>query len=203
MFPNPKELEDKIGLVITKGDPELSGTDYIDQLELDKNDGKNNVDVKNWFNFFKLNNDHVFVFPKASRSKIGEDYNFYDHAKILHFLQKSQISNISHNIALSENAALYMINMKNNLIQDVNSNCRNIFYIINGDINNANSSSEFNYWITKMKQLNSLFICNIENLICFFNQNIPKSYRFNPYFENLKKIRYFKLFHQQGNIWLF
>lgn len=182
MFPNLNELEKAIGLVITKGEKELTGIDYIEQLK-----EKSDPELLKWCNFFTSNPDRVFVFPEASKNDIGKNYDFDDHNRLLSFLQSNQITNPSHKISLSENATLYLKNIQNCINQETKNISENIFNKICDDYRKKSNSKEIDKWIKIMNQLNELVINSVDDVREFFNKKIPNNSEYNQFFEKLNE----------------
>lgn len=112
MFPKPEQLNKGMGIVITKGESELNGIDYLEQL-IDNSAPL----VQNWCQYFISNPDCVFTFPMALRIKIGQKYEFDDNQRLIEFLKINPISNIIHKLTISEQATLYIKNMQLKLIE--------------------------------------------------------------------------------------
>lgn len=89
MFPNPNELKDGIGLIITQDDPDLTGIDHIDYLEDDAP-----FELAKWCSFFTNNPDHIFTFPKALEKDIDNIYDFDDHQRLIDFVTKDYLVNL-------------------------------------------------------------------------------------------------------------
>lgn len=74
MFHNIESHKEILGIIITKGDPTITGRDYIDRL----ND-RPRKELKEWIEYYSWNDDQIFTFPQASRENIGEQYEFDDY----------------------------------------------------------------------------------------------------------------------------
>lgn len=170
MFPNIDELLKGIGLVITKGKQKTSASDYLEILE---NNATDNVLI--FCDFFKKNIDRVFTFPKAKRKKVGQEYFFEDKGRLIYFLQKDFVLNPITKIQVSEEAFLYIQNIKLNYLQHIKDVLLNIFCNIRSQYLVEKKQSEIKKWINLMNELLNSNIKNIKELKNFFKnrfQNI-------------------------------
>lgn len=85
LFHDQEYLKKNFALVITKSNPEISGSDYIDMIC----DGNLNEEKEKWSQFFRSHIDQVFTFPKPPRKNVGMQYEFEEREKLIQFLQKS------------------------------------------------------------------------------------------------------------------
>lgn len=81
MFPN-HEIKKGIGLIISKCESELTGSNYVDRLN-DNSPEK----IKEWWDFFSQYNENIFTFPDIS----DEMYEFEDQDRIIDFIQDDYI----------------------------------------------------------------------------------------------------------------
>lgn len=130
MFPNLKQFQKALRLVITK----------TEMLEDNPNEN-----MEHWINFFKENPDRICVFPMVSRSRVGKQYDFDDHTRLVRFLQTNQIINPVHKIVLSNEASLYVKNVRINANNTIKRNIRNIFSLVAEDYQTVTDSSDFSH----------------------------------------------------------
>lgn len=91
IFPNKEQLERAVGIVITKGDPECEGIEYINDLY----DNPTETILK-WCRFFLDNPNKVFTLPKVSKKMVDTVFQYEDKNKLISFLKDNPIDNIQY-----------------------------------------------------------------------------------------------------------
>lgn len=128
MFPSNPDIEQKIGLVITKTRGSISAIDYINPIT--------NPDIHP--RLFAIFQNHVFTFPAPS-SSTGTYNGFADRGNLISFLQKedSYLINPTHRIIPNRDAMLRIQAAKStqisiitqhigNFFRDIERNCRDL-----------------------------------------------------------------------------
>lgn len=183
MFPNPNDIEKEIGLVITKGEIDITNKDFMDQLDYFDSSVCNN-----WIRFFKSHIDQVFVFPIALKTNIGKIYDFNDHQKLVCFLKnirRSSILNPIHKIVLSQNATLYMQNIVFNITQNIKQDIRSIFSLLSENYFNENDSLKIKIIIGLMTNIKDRKFQNIIEFRNILHNNGLYNNKFNNIFNNM------------------
>lgn len=183
MFEDKTQIEKGIGLVITKSDPNLSGEDYLDQLNRNAP-----TETKKWLNYFKRNPERVFVMPKPSIYSAGEKYVFKEKEKLIHFINKNYIVNPSHQIVLSTDATIELENLQIKNEGLAKTNVKTIFKKIITNLiksNNQNSQS-LNDWINNIQIMINKEIDNSQDLENYIKTSFTKNEMVNEQINNLK-----------------
>lgn len=202
MFPNPIDLKHGIGIVITKGEPDVCGKDYFKLIS-------SNIcpSLKEFCDYFSFHvNKQVFIFPRALKENVGKQYTFKDHQKVKAFLKKDFLVNPVHQIALNKEAFTELIIIKDQLSRNIVDIIENFFSMINENWINSSIlkkileimhllldikiSTDINYRIviqkifTSTDQLNSILqqIEDVEPVISFIDR-IYQNDEINSYFK--------------------
>lgn len=117
MIPIGNTLKKNTGIIITKGDTECEGIEYIEELNdiISRTENPPNELVK-MCNFYSHNPNHVFSFPKPKKS---------DKDKLLEFLQKDLLINPKHHISISNEAKLKLKIIRDDHSQKLSNAIRN------------------------------------------------------------------------------
>lgn len=189
MFPNIEELKRAIGLIITKGDPELIGSDYIEQLS----DGCSG-ELMQWCEYFRANPNQVFTFPKASRKDVGKQYEFEDFAKLKDFLSKNYVINPIHKVTVSEKAILELKVARGEHSEIVKEVITDLFLKINENYRNLDGSSNIKTWLEIMHHLLEQKIKKINDFIKVIQKFIPNCDQYDDFIVILEDFEAFDFF---------
>ena len=183
MFPNRKDLEKGLGLIITKGENDIDGNDYLELL--DSFDIRSNV--YHWAQFFKSNLNQVFTFPKALRSNLDQIYDFNDRSKLNTFIQNYQYVNPYHEIALSDTGILFLRNVQSNVHANIKENIRNAFILLIDKYKNETNSSKLNDMINLLNRFKNNNIQSINEFNDFILHHLLNTYEYQDILTNLEK----------------
>ena len=183
---NEEEMRSGVGIVITKGDEEITGIDYLERIKENANDK-----LRRFCDYYIEHQEHLFTFPKAPRSRIGEEYNdFPDRTRLNEFLQTHQIINPRHEVGLSENSLLHIELMKSYNSHFLLETVTLLFEKISTQYRNVNDIDNIEIYLYLLKKMNILQVNSTKSL-----QNIIKTFPMNNIYENdLKKLNEIELF---------
>ena len=183
---NEDEMRSGVGIVITKGDEEITGIDYLERIKENANDK-----LRRWCDYYIEHQEHLFTFPKAPRSRIGEEYyDFPDRTRLNEFLQTHQIINPRHEVGLSENSLLHIELMKSYNSHFLLETVTLLFEKISTQYRNVNDIDNIEIYLYLLKKMNILQVNSTKSL-----QNIIKTFPMNNIYENdLKKLNEIELF---------
>lgn len=145
MFPSNLDIEQKIGLVITKTSGSISAIDYINPVT--------NPDINpRLFNIFQK---HVFAFPAPS-SSTGTYNEFAEKGNLISFLQRedSYLINPIHRIIPNMDAMLRIQTAKSTQISIITQHIGNFFQNIERDCHNL-TSTNLTRWLDFLSQVQS------------------------------------------------
>lgn len=189
MFPDKKELEKGIGIIITKTDEETNVLDFIDELSEDAD-----KIVKYWCNFFQNHPERIFSLPKASIKNVNQVYEYQDRDDLLYFVKNNQIENPIHNIALSEGANDYLSKARLIRNQQLNEIIRKIFLSINSLYSKETNMSSLDQWSNILDNFLKLEIHDTKELKNAIHQYLPTNIIFEEYEKNLAEFESFDSF---------
>lgn len=198
MFPIGEKLKKNIGLIITKGEPRYSGSDYIEYLlEKIKYTENPSVDLVDFCNFFDRNKDHVFSFPQPDTQQSGCQYNFADHNKLLNFLDKNILINPKHQITLSKEAKLKLRIIRNDHSKKLVTVGQNLCEKIYSQFSDESRSIELNKWFIIITNLFKENIKKSYDLMKFIRANFSNSERYKSDIEKISEFELFDAFIDQ------
>lgn len=189
MLQDPSQIEQGLGLVITKAEQDRNAQDYLEELQ----ENPTNEMIR-WCQFFSDHIDQVFVMPIPSRSEIGKQYSFDDKERLLNFLNSNYMINPIHKITLSESARSQMENLQMMHVQAVSDIIRDVFEKISIKFKNEDQSINLERWLAMMNTMINKRINNTITLKEFINENIPNEGEFNIFFDQLKHYENFDSF---------
>lgn len=189
MFPDQKQIENGIGIIITKSDPGTDPSDYIDELMEDAPD----IVIK-WCNFFIDHPEKIFTLPQPSKDDVNKEYIYNDKEKLLHFLKTQQIENAIHNIALSKSATDDVRTMKFKRNKQLDSKIADLFDSMYDIYNKEKDLSELNRWSDLLLKFSKLEIRNTSDLIKIIQSYLPNDDIFSEYISYLKEFESFDSF---------
>lgn len=145
MFPSNPNIEQKIGLVITKSSGSTSAIDYINPIT--------NPDINP--RLFAIFQNHVFAFPAPS-SSTGTYNEFADRGNLISFLQKedSYLINPTHKIIPNMDAMLRIQTAKSTQISIITQHIGNFFQNIERNCRNL-TSTNLTRWLDFLSQIQS------------------------------------------------
>lgn len=191
MFPDPDYLKTIMGIVITKGDENRTGTDCFTSLET-----RANVELKKWCDFFKTFEDHVFVFPMALKENIGKQYDFIDHQRLIDFLHFSSKETINpkHQITVSNECLNELNYIRGEHFHEITNIVGNLFNEVDDEFRKIDQSSSLKFWLNCMHQLLQQNIKTANNFQETFQKLVPDCQKYNKYFEDLENFEFFDSF---------
>lgn len=194
MIPIGNMLKKSIGLVITKGDPEYEGIEYIEELN------ESIITTKNpphklimMCNAFTSNPDHVFSFPRPSRKDKDKQYDFNDHEKLLEFLDKDPLINPKHCISISNEAKLKLKIIREDHSKKLSDTVKNLCDKLYNLFSTESKSDEINKWYDIIIKLMGSNIKKSRDLDLFLQENIHTNENFENY---IKEIEQYELFDE-------
>lgn len=189
MFPNPEQLKKGIGLVVTKGESEISAFDYIDRIN-----ERASKELKSWCDFFKENQAQVFSFPIATVDNIGKDYTFDDYERLFNFVNYNFIENPEHQITLSNEALLELKVMRAEHSERVKQIITELFLLINEQYRKADGSSKIETWLEVMHHLLEQKIKKTKDFSEVMKKFVPNYEQYQEYFIMLEDFEAFDTF---------
>lgn len=196
IFTDHNQLKNRIGLVITQGNEDLTGEEYADIIN-DKPSDK----MKDIIRFFSLNEDRFFVFPRPSRSDIGKEYKFQDHDRLISFLKRDptvntehQNYNIRHQIGLSEKAILFLINLKRILDEEESDKVKTVTDKINEQFRKEEKLENIKKWIERMDRIENSNVKKANEFAKIIKSNIPDYDQYNDDMQSLTEFKVFDRF---------
>lgn len=192
MFPTNRDIEQKIGLVITKIDNRVSASDYINP--------EINPDINP--RLFEIFQNRVFAFPAPSRSS-GSYNGFADKADLIRFLQRDDgyLVNPFHRIAPNKESELRIQTAKSIQISRIVYNLGKFFTDIEQECSNVKSIESLTQWRNFLQSLqtNQSQVNNIREFISLIRRmNIPfHGERFAQGLSELERTHTFNVFLEQ------
>lgn len=196
MFPDP-EVKDGIGLIITKGDLELTGNDYIERMN--DNSPQN---MKEWCEFFSEKSDNVFIFPDLSKNRSANTSDFDDHERLIEFIQDNYIINPLFKFQLGESNKIKINNHKLCIYDQFDESIEQIIDELSYKIQNDNNNLDhFSKWLNDLKDIKNKSNFNIKDINIFIHENIGTNsiidlqlnkieeiYRYDSFLDELLKL---------------
>ena len=186
---NEEEMRSGVGIVITKGDEEITGIDYLERIKENANDK-----LRRFCDYYIEHQEHLFTFPKAPRSRIGEEYNdFPDRTRLNEFLQTHQIINPRHEVGLSENSLLALEQLGHAQIVKANETADRLFERITDEYYQNDDEVHIMQWLNLMQQLVQADINNANDFIVIIqahnlnNDNFAESFTQLRNYENINE----------------
>ncbi|KAK8871414.1 hypothetical protein M9Y10_007140 [Tritrichomonas musculus] len=183
MFPDLDIIKTIIGIVITKGDENITGTDHFTTME-----ARACVELKKWCDYFKIFSDQVFTFPRALKENIGKQYNFIDHQRLTDFLQTKFASNPKYQIPVSNECLNELKDIKSEHFNETANIVKNLFSEIDGEIRKIDQSNSLNFWLNSMNQLLEQNINKANKFYEAFQKFVPDCQKYSKYFRDLESI---------------
>ena len=191
MFPSTLNIEQKIGLVITKTSGSISAIDYINPIT--------NPAVSP--RLFEIFQNHVFTFPAPS-SIAGTYSEFADKGNLISFLQKedSYLINPEHSITLNMDSMLRIQTAKSTQISIIAQNIDSFFQNIEKNCYNL-TSTNLTRWLDFLSQIQSeeLRINDIRGFVGLVREiELPfHAAEFEQYLSKLDKTHTFNTFLEE------
>lgn len=189
IFVDHDTLKKGVGLAITKSQPDYTGLDYIDQLS-------ENASSKllEWCEFFRNNEDHIFLFPKPTVDDVNQPYQFDDHERLNQFLKTDLIINPAHRISLNENAKLQMENLRISHSCNISNKLHELCNKIDCQFRKESKISDIDKWIDVMHQLIKFKINNANDFAKVIKNNIPNSELYEEEIQSFSEFEAFDSF---------
>lgn len=195
MFSIGNKILKNIGLVITKGDPEYEGKDYIEELDdLIKRTDNPPKELVTICNFFLSNPDHVFAFPKPRIEDKNKQYDFNDHQRLLEFLTKDLLINPKHHISISNEAKLKLKIIREDHTKKLSNAVRKLCEKLYNIFSTESKSTEINKWYDIIIKLMGYDIKKSDDLDLFLQENIQSNENFHDDIEEIKEYELFDEF---------
>lgn len=189
MFTNHDQLRNGIGLIITKGESDTTGQDYIDLLN-DNPPPK----MLEWCQFFLGHTDRIFLFPKPPRSEEHNKYHFDDRDKVIRFLSTNPLVDPDHQVALSETARLKMKNLRSIHSQNVSDKIQALWIKISAQFRKEQNSDEMGKWIDIMHEILKTKVRNAKGFADVIKNHIPNSQQYAAEIQSLAEYEIFDNF---------
>ncbi|KAK8871412.1 hypothetical protein M9Y10_007138 [Tritrichomonas musculus] len=180
MFPNPEQVKDSIGFVITKGEEDVNGTYYFTKLE-----EKACTELKTWCDYFKMRKNQVFLFPQAKKENEGRQYKFNDFDKLMDFLKFGFIKNPDHEITLSDSSLSNLNFIRIKHLQSIHEIVKELFLKINVNYRESNDSETLSLWLNIMHNLMDQKISKISDFRKIIEKYVPNCEQYEEYFSKL------------------
>lgn len=185
MFHNIESHKEILGIIITKGDPTITGRDYIDRL----ND-RPRKELKEWIEYYSWNDDQIFTFPQASRENIGEQYEFDDYQSIINFITKEDYIELEHTISLNEVSSLQLTNIKITHVNTASMILQELYMKISSQFK-GNTFEEIDVWLNIMHKLLDTKITKTKDVKEAIIENLPNYNDYEEYYVMLEEFEMF------------